>query len=417
MNKKFIKNNLPAICEKTYLVSLCALLLSLILGSLFVNFFLFLISISCLVYVLLNDTLKKKINFKFNYQVILLSFFLIVFISTIPTLNIVSILKSFFVIKFFFLFISFNIFEKVITKNLKYISGIFLSVFLFVLIDTYIQFFFVKDLFGYEIIFPSENNYRLTGPFKDEQIPGAFLSKLAFISLYFLTYLKCEKWKATLIFILVFLCVFFSGERIAFYQLALGIFIFTIINLYHHPKNFKIAFLTILVIVCIIPILINKFPNSIKRHTYFFDQVINFKNLSHWAHFKLGIETFNQNKVIGSGYKQFRIECKKNEHIIKFKVRGNEEICSTHPHNIYIEILSEHGLLGFLIFIMFLYKIFRCSIFKNNNNINKYFLLISVLIIFWPLRSSGSLLTTWNGTLIFFNLGLLNYIIYKSQSS
>ena len=55
---------------------------------------------------------------------------------------------------------------------------------------------------------------------------------------------------------------------------------------------------------------------------------------------------FNQNKIFGSGPRSYRNECE------NYKI--NRYSCDTHPHNYYIQLLSETGLIGVsLIFFNF----------------------------------------------------------------
>ena len=57
---------------------------------------------------------------------------------------------------------------------------------------------------------------------------------------------------------------------------------------------------------------------------------------------------FLDNKIIGIGIRNFRNFCS-NE---KFKI--DEKSCATHPHNTYIQLLAETGILGFLFALFFL---------------------------------------------------------------
>ena len=51
---------------------------------------------------------------------------------------------------------------------------------------------------------------------------------------------------------------------------------------------------------------------------------------------------FKGNILFGHGVKMFREICAKKDYYI------NERSCRTHPHNTYIQILAETGLLGFV---------------------------------------------------------------------
>ena len=71
------------------------------------------------------------------------------------------------------------------------------------------------------------------------------------------------------------------------------------------------------------------------------------------------IKVFFYNKFFGVGPRQFRNECK------KYPV--SEYSCDTHPHNTYIELLSESGIFAFLIiFLTFInyFSLYKTIFFK-----------------------------------------------------
>jgi O-antigen ligase len=80
-------------------------------------------------------------------------------------------------------------------------------------------------------------------------------------------------------------------------------------------------------------------------------------------------------------------------------------LCSNHPHNYYLEILTETGAVGLIIisiialtFIIFLFKNYK---FIKKINLENFILLsaiISLIVEGMPLRSSGSIFTTNNTT-------------------
>ena len=80
--------------------------------------------------------------------------------------------------------------------------------------------------------------------------------------------------------------------------------------------------------------------------------------------------------------------------------------CASHPHNIYIQWLTEGGIIVFIFFIMYLYFLVE---FVIRNNGDKKYKIISIIIIFsmfWPIMSTGSLIKNWYGIITFFIIGL-----------
>ena len=123
------------------------------------------------------------------------------------------------------------------------------------------------------------------------------------------------------------------------------------------------------------------------------------------------IETWKPNKIFGNGIKSFRVKCQK---IITEQKRG---LCSNHPHNYYLEILVDLGIVGILLvmliaitFIVFLVKNYKTL---RKNNLQNLFLLaatISLFLEFFPFKSSGSVFTTNNATyLILMSSIVLSY--------
>ena len=70
---------------------------------------------------------------------------------------------------------------------------------------------------------------------------------------------------------------------------------------------------------------------------------------THEEHIFTAYKIFQENILIGKGVKTFRAECKKHK---KLYYHG----CSTHPHNTYMQLLSEIGLIGTIpIIILFFF--------------------------------------------------------------
>ena len=80
----------------------------------------------------------------------------------------------------------------------------------------------------------------------------------------------------------------------------------------------------------------------------------------HQGHYLLSYKIFRDHMLTGTGVKGFRYLCRNKIYIL-----DNNEGCSTHPHNTYMQILTSNGLIGiFLIIFAFFYilkEIFLCK--------------------------------------------------------
>lgn len=101
----------------------------------------------------------------------------------------------------------------------------------------------------------------------------------------------------------------------------------------------------------------------------------------------------------GYGKKNYYKKCIELEEFSKIK-----KVCSTHPHNIYLEILILGGLISLLLFLIFLFEIVKKIFEMKKRFLNiKFFLLVFILIEFFPLRTYGSIFSTINGHLFYIN--------------
>jgi hypothetical protein len=114
-----------------------------------------------------------------------------------------------------------------------------------------------------------------------------------------------------------------------------------------------------------------------------------------------GIETWKLHRIFGNGIKSFRVDCRK---ITETQKRG---MCSNHPHNYYMEVLTDLGIVGLIVVIiiasMFLFYLFKNYRFLGKNNLHSLFLLAATISLFlevFPIKSSGSIFTTNNATYI-----------------
>lgn len=290
----------------------------------------------------------------------------------------------------------------------------------FVIFDSYVQFFFRIEIFGNYMDNPVQ--VRLTGPFLGgEQIVGSYLSKFGYISFGYLLGLYIDNrfkkdFLLGLFFVSIYVIIFLTGERMAFILFNFGILIFFIFD-----RNFflKIIRLLIICMPILFIVLISSQSNVIKRAFSTFDILgINFKKNSddtknffdshYGAHYLTAFEIFKDNPFIGVGNKMYREKCN-NEKYENIKSKMVSARCSTHPHNIYFQVISENGLIGLSTFLILVYIIIRKSylvMIKENSYLSKS-IFVSLVLFLWPLQSNGGLYNNRYSTMLFFILALL----------
>lgn len=380
----------------------------------------------------------QKIKLKFNVvNISLLLFFLTVIYSSyinIETIGRENFIKSFFLLRFFFIYILLEILFQNKSINIKIFFFICFTASLFISLDLSLQFFYGKNILGYE---PWEG--RITGIFKDEAIAGAYIQKIFIFSLVFFLSLKNSINKIKLIGLLSLIIIIFgslvANNRISFI-IILSTLAFVLLFYEIMRKLILICFLVIFIIF--IYFFINNsqiynhytdFKNKIflslnfksnfdlykKNFDHSYEQVGNniiVKLPEHAKIYLTSFESFKENKIFGNGLKSFRIKCKKF-------INQENFLCSTHPHNYHLEILHDTGFIGFFLISFFVFSLIinTLKILISKNIINEKKIILSLIFInflieIFPFKSTGSIFTTWNGTMLWLSVGMINYKNY-----
>ena len=131
-----------------------------------------------------------------------------------------------------------------------------------------------------------------------------------------------------------------------------------------------------------------------------------YKNYSiHYKHFKAAEQIINENYIFGIGVKKFRVESfKKKYNPVDDSMRG-----ATHPHQFHYEILSELGIIGYILILGFLISqiFYGLKLYKEKKD---FLALSSALFIFAniiPFLPSGSFFTTYTATIFWINYSLI----------
>ena len=363
-----------------------------------------------------NNLLKYYNNIYFKVFVI---FWVILIISSLLSNNILVSLKNSF---FYFRFGIFSLcLWYLIKKNINIIRYIFYSIlicFLALIIDGYFQYFFGKNLFGIE----QYRSFRVSSFFGSELILGSYLSR--FFPILFALFIFVDQklniknkkllFFISIIFILVEGLIILSGERLALFFMNLSaIFIILMINEYRRYRfwTYVGSLLFIFILLFSSPVIkqriIDQTINDFTKKNEGGEKIYIFSK-SHNDMYISATRIFFDNKFFGIGPRQFRNVC------INYYV--SEYSCDTHPHNTYIELLSEAGIFAFLIvavlFLLIIFLVSKQFFLKLFNSKKRYFndfqlcLLGAIIISIWPFSPSGSFFNNWLSIVYYFPIGI-----------
>lgn len=369
------------------------------------------ISILALYFLILTIYKNLWIYYKNQFTYIFIFFYIYILIGSIISVDpLLSLESSLFYFRylFFVLCIVYLIdHEKKFTKN--FFIALIIPI-LIVVIDGYIQFLFGRNILGFTIY--DKINLRISGLFDDESVMGRYLVYLMplMISLFTLKE-KIKQNEVILLMALLFLMdvlIFLSGERTSFFLLTLSTIIIVLL-----VKRFQmIRIFTFLISLIIIVLITNssqpvkdRFLNqTLEQIGYDSEEKYIFSSV-YQSHFNSAFKMFLDKPIHGHGVKTYRVVCKdENYYVNKFS-------CSTHPHNIFLQLLSETGIIGASIFIIIFLKIsYRLmlqlfSIFNKKERFiedYKVCLYSLIIIILFPIAPSLSFFNNW--ILIFYFL-------------
>lgn len=400
-----LKKNLNLI--NLSILSLITLPISLLGGSLIINLNIFFVIFFYLFFFFAE---KERLNNNILLKVSLIFFITLILNIFFNTGDQFSYERQIGSLRFFLFIISISFFLQF--KNSIYLNRIFklwFFIFLFVTFDLYFEYIFGFNIIGNTSYLPS----RLSGFLGDELKIGNFYYGFIFIIIsYVLLNVKKNIFKYTLILIFL-LCSLLIGERSNFIRVFCGFIIFfTLIDLIEIKKKlicFILAAIIILLGIKIDPNLKMRFYDQTTKKI--FSQGINeyIKTSTYGAHYDTAFKIFNENKYFGVGLKQFRYESQKEKYKYNPYNLHNYQNWSTHPHQIYLEFLSETGLFGTFFFILFIFISCLIGFLKYLKNKNLYLLssIVFILTTVIPFIPSGSFFTTYTATIFWINYAIL----------
>ncbi len=331
-----------------------------------------------------------------------------------------TVVKSIFFLKYLLLYLVLRFLteRKIIKFKLFFILCSAATV--FVSLDIFYQFFNGKDIFGFV-----GQNRKLSGPFGDEFIAGGFIQRYSLFAFFLLPIFfsnhklnKYNKYFIPILFIIFFSTLIMTGNR-----MPTIVFLFSVTLILIFQKQTRKFLIPFVIIFSLIFLILFKSNITVKNNFLSFYAEISkmtqlvadkdfFNKNSNWylKEFSSFYHTWLINKYIGGGIKNFRYYC----HARPQNVKDPNFVCNMHPHNYYLEILTETGVIGFvlvvtiflyIVYLSFIKKYFLNSNLKNNNLIIPFIFLFLAEI--FPLKSTGSFFTTGNSTYLFLLIGII----------
>ena len=362
---------------------------------------------------------KKKDQFKDINKILyfLIFFYAMINLISLSSYNISHSLSSTIV---YLRFIFFSIFTYYLINHFKdiLIKSFLLFLVITVLVigfDSLKQFLTGENFFG----MVSTNFNRPSGLFQEELIIGNFISRNSALmaSVYFYLFYK-KNFKFFNLYLMlkiisINLFVLISGERSALALIIMFDF-FLIVGFPINRKNKIYLFTTILILFSLTILLSETVKNRIIIETY--NQILSQNGIylfseQHQSHFESAIKMFIDSPLLGQGVNTFRLLCSADNFYI------NSLACSTHPHNFYIQLLAETGIVGvtFLLFfylycfMSFISLYFNKKSDRNNLYYAKYFIFLAFLINFFPLLPSHNFFNNWINIVLYLPMGFLFY--------
>jgi len=305
-----------------------------------------------------------------------------------------------------------------ILNDIQLLKKFFVSlavVLFFIIFDTWWQFVFDQDIFGFE----KHSANRLTGPFTSPHV-GMWLAKLAMLPPLFLILYNKYKLKEQenyliysffIISTVLLLSVFITGERMSLLLTLASIFI--VFMGFFFAKLFSLKKVTILLLISSIVILFfaYSFPDTTQRAFFsLIEKILNWKSSDYGLVWKSAYDVWMQSPIFGVGLHKYREACENlGIYGTSYLTAIGPGVCF-HPHNITLQLLSETGIVGFTLFyIMVCVLAFTSLKTYYRKKLWLSFTLVFNIIFtcFLPIASGTSFFANKYGAIIWLLIGVM----------
>lgn len=289
----------------------------------------------------------------------------------------------------------------------------------FAVIDGLVQFLVGFDLLGK----PPHHHSRLTGPLNRPRLGltlawlGVPLISIALAKLVGSIFQQKERlWLWGLLSFGVLLVGVASGDRGGLLEMLLGITLLGCLGAQYRRYLFKLAFFAPVALALVYAYNPATFDRQVFRTI---ETIQHFSSSDYGVVYRGGLHTFLDYPLFGVGARQYRDICSQNHSDIKMETSpGSNEYkwlndryhCGYHPHNLYLELLSESGVLGFCLFFALFITILRLAWQYRKLISQDAFVLGCVAVLLsrlFPALPAGSVYVVWSSVPLWLMLGVI----------
>jgi O-antigen ligase len=272
------------------------------------------------------------------------------------------------------------------------------------LISTAIGVFVMTGILTGEMLIEGQKGGRLTWPY-DDLVPGNYLSKvgLPVFTVMVALAIGAKPRLASVMGILSLITIIMSvltGERINFLIRACG---GMLAGLVWKPKwNRYLAliffeFLAVISVFLVAPSMEERFYNG------FIDAIPTSPHSDYYRVMGGGLMAFLEAPIFGIGTANYRDLC------AGILVGLNDFRCDNHPHNYYIQLLAETGLVGLVAGMIMISSIIWATMkagLQNRKNVVVATAFVIPLGLFFPIASTADFFGQWNNIFMWSALAL-----------
>lgn len=285
----------------------------------------------------------------------------------------------------------------------KIIFKMWFYIFAFLICDLLFEAIMGHNLVGYKSPWPERLSGMMFGELKIAHLLIGFVLPILFVKFH-----DDKNFLKFFLYLMIYITVLIlTGERSNSIK-GILIAIFSFILCYKiFKKKIRYTFIIIplfLILIYLKPSLHQRYfieiSNAWKNNNSSVIELI--KKSNYGPHYLTAIEIFKNYPIFGSGIRTYRIECQKSEYS---KING----CSTHPHQFFLELLSELGLVGFFLIITFIFYVIHTAtiIHKKKRNGAVIASALFILCMSLPLIPSGSFFTSFGATIFWINIAMI----------